>query len=53
VTVVVNELDIVPPAGPAPAEPTSAAPPSPEHAARDVEQATRLLGERARRLKAY
>lgn len=52
-TVVVNELDLVPPTAPAPAEPTSSAAPSPERTARDVERAARLRDERARRLKAY
>jgi len=53
VTVVVNELDVVPPPAPAQAEPKPATAPSPEHTARDVEQANRLRDERARRLKAY
>jgi hypothetical protein len=53
VTVVVNELDVVPPAGPPPGEPASATAPSPERTAREVEQAARLRDERARRLKAY
>jgi hypothetical protein len=51
-TVIVNELDLVPPAAPAAVEQAPAPAPSPERTARDMERAARLRDERARRLKA-
>ena len=51
-TVVVNELDVVPPAATGPTGPPLATAPSSKATARDVERATRLRDERARRLKA-